>query len=379
MPNLARQGSAQSRPDHSRRNTCPSGETTRDAAVFAVGAAGGTSLSAMLLQRSVTPHNPNHNGLGPATSKRTIKSVVTVRDQQSIVLGGLIKDSVSSTVQGVPVLDDIPILGYLFKSVKRTISKENRRLRAANGRQHRRAGRTEVFGKRPHRRTAFVFFPRRARVTAFYGRSGRNGLCNGYNSFGGPIMRSVALVPLLLVFGCAHKQETKAATPPPASAPATTSTAPAQPAESTCSSDLDCGAKQLCIRNRCVDITAGLAECSSVRVHFPFNSSEIDPADKPGLERSARCLKADQQLHVTVAGNADERGTEEYNMALGDKRATAVAAYLESLGASAAQLKTVSYGKENPLCAEHDEECWAKNRRAEMKNSESAKPKKGRK
>ncbi len=183
---------------------------------------------------------------------------------------------------------------------------------------------------------------------------------------------------MLLVLGCAHKQETKAATTPPPAPPAAAATAPAAPSERTCSSDLDCGDKQLCIRNRCVDISAGLAECSQIRVHFPFNSAEIDPGDKPALERSARCLKADQSLHVTIAGNADERGTEEYNMALGDKRATAVASYLESLGASAAQLKTVSYGKENPLCTEHDEECWAKNRRAETKGSETSKPKKPR-
>ncbi len=69
--------------------------------------------------------NPNFNGLGPATSKRTIKSVVTVHDQQSIVLGGLIKDSVSDTVNKVPLLGDIPILGYLFKSTTKTISKQN--------------------------------------------------------------------------------------------------------------------------------------------------------------------------------------------------------------------------------------------------------------
>ncbi len=69
--------------------------------------------------------NPNFNGLGPATSKRTIKSVVTIRDQQSIVLGGLIKDSVSETVNKVPLLGDIPILGYLFKSTSKTISKQN--------------------------------------------------------------------------------------------------------------------------------------------------------------------------------------------------------------------------------------------------------------
>ena len=59
--------------------------------------------------------NPNFNGLGPATTKRTVKSVVTIRDQQSIVLGGLIKDRVSETVNKVPLLGDIPILGYLFK------------------------------------------------------------------------------------------------------------------------------------------------------------------------------------------------------------------------------------------------------------------------
>ena len=69
--------------------------------------------------------NPNFNGLGPATSKRTIKSVVTVRDQQSIVLGGLIKDSVSETTNKVPFLGDIPILGYLFKQTSKTITKQN--------------------------------------------------------------------------------------------------------------------------------------------------------------------------------------------------------------------------------------------------------------
>jgi peptidoglycan-associated lipoprotein len=189
-------------------------------------------------------------------------------------------------------------------------------------------------------------------------------------------MRQGRLLPLfatLTLLACAHKQETKTATttptPPPAP-PAATAAAP--PQESGCGSDLDCGSKQLCIRNRCVDISAGLAECSQVRVHFAFNSAELDPADRPGLERSARCLKADNALHVGIEGNADERGTEEYNLALGDRRATTVAKYLESLGASAAQLKTVSYGKENPLCTEHDEECWSKNRRADMRAADAS-------
>jgi peptidoglycan-associated lipoprotein len=190
---------------------------------------------------------------------------------------------------------------------------------------------------------------------------------------GGTPMSRLLLVPLLALLGCAHKQETKtAATTPQPAPPAAAAPAVAAPSEPGCNNDLDCGSKQLCIRNRCVDITAGLAECSNVRAHFALNSSELDPADKPGLDRSARCLKADHALHVTVQGNADERGTEEYNMALGDRRATSVAKYLESLGASAAQLKTVSYGKENPLCTEHDEDCWAKNRRADMKAAEAS-------
>ena len=117
-----------------------------------------------------------------------------------------------------------------------------------------------------------------------------------------------------------------------------------------------------------------------MRVHFAFNRSDIDAADRDGLERAARCLKADHALHIAIDGNADERGTEEYNMALGDRRAHAVADYLRSLGASEQQLQTVSYGKENPLCSEHDEACWAQNRRADLmaQNRARARRKKGR-
>jgi peptidoglycan-associated lipoprotein len=175
------------------------------------------------------------------------------------------------------------------------------------------------------------------------------------------------LILCLFVVGCAHKPETKPEPKQETKAePAPAATPVANTGPKTCSSDLDCGEKQLCIRSQCVDISAGLAECTDVRVHFPLNSSDLDPADLTALQRSARCLKADSALHVTIEGNADERGTEEYNLALGDRRATAVAKYLTSLGASDAQLRTVSYGKENPLCTEHDEACWAKNRRAQL-------------
>jgi peptidoglycan-associated lipoprotein len=191
--------------------------------------------------------------------------------------------------------------------------------------------------------------------------------------------RVFSLSLLIMLASCAHKQEQKAQATTPTEAPAPppakeVAAAPTQPG--TCATDLDCGPKQLCINAKCVDITPDLAECTAVRVHFPFNSDEIDNNDKPQLDRSARCLKADRALHVTIEGNADERGTEEYNMALGDRRAHSVARYLEALGASAAQLATVSFGKENPECKEHDEDCWARNRRAALKAGAEKKGKK---
>ena len=187
------------------------------------------------------------------------------------------------------------------------------------------------------------------------------------------------LTLVVMVGGCAHKQETKAEAPTPKATAVPHVEALSEPASTeakSCASDLDCGAKQLCLNNKCVDITPDLAACTNVRVHFPFNSDEMDSADKSQLDRSARCLKADHTLHVTIEGNADERGTEEYNMALGDRRARAVAGYLQSLGASSQQVATVSYGKENPECQQHDEACWARNRRAALK---AGSEKKGRK
>jgi peptidoglycan-associated lipoprotein len=193
-------------------------------------------------------------------------------------------------------------------------------------------------------------------------------------------MRTLAaILPIAFVFGCAHKQETKAQNTTPAAAPQVASTTPTDTGnKNSCTRDLDCASGQLCLDGRCADISSNLQACLSVRVHFGFNQSDIDSADRDGLERAARCLKADRDLHITIAGNADERGTEEYNMALGDRRAHAVAEYLGSLGASQAQLQTVSYGKERPLCSEHDESCWSQNRRAElMAQNAATKPRKG--
>jgi peptidoglycan-associated lipoprotein len=69
---------------------------------------------------------------------------------------------------------------------------------------------------------------------------------------------------------------------------------------------------------------------------------------------------------VRLEGNTDERGTREYNLGLGERRANAVGSALEAAGGSASQVTVISYGKEKPTCREHNEECWAKNRRVEI-------------
>ena len=179
-------------------------------------------------------------------------------------------------------------------------------------------------------------------------------------------MRTLAILPLVAALGCAHQKPAEKAQAAPAATPAAVASAAPARDTNSCSRDLDCASGQLCLDGHCADIASNLAACTSVRVHFEFNQSDIAAADRDGLERAARCLKADRDLHISVAGNADERGTEEYNLALGDRRAHAVSDYLRSLGASDQQLQTVSYGKEKPLCSEHDEACWSQNRRADL-------------
>lgn len=98
-------------------------------------------------------------------------------------------------------------------------------------------------------------------------------------------------------------------------------------------------------------------------IYFDFDRYEIRADAREALKANASWLKANPAVSVEVEGHADERGTNEYNLALGAKRAQAAKDYLLTLGISAARLKTISYGEEVPVCKEHNEECWQKNRR----------------
>jgi peptidoglycan-associated lipoprotein len=99
-------------------------------------------------------------------------------------------------------------------------------------------------------------------------------------------------------------------------------------------------------------------------IHFDYDIYDIRPDAKPVLQNIASWLLKNKSAKILIEGHCDERGTSEYNLALGDRRAKAARDYLIALGVAPNRIEMLSYGKERPLCTEHTEECWAKNRRA---------------
>jgi len=99
-------------------------------------------------------------------------------------------------------------------------------------------------------------------------------------------------------------------------------------------------------------------------VFFDYDRAELKPEARERLAKNAQWLTANPQFQLTLEGHCDERGTNEYNLALGDRRASAARDYLQSLGVVNTRVKTISYGEERPFCQGHDESCWSQNRRA---------------
>ena len=98
--------------------------------------------------------------------------------------------------------------------------------------------------------------------------------------------------------------------------------------------------------------------------YFDFNKSDIRGDARDNLAKTAEFLRSYPQIRVTIEGHCDERGSTEYNIGLGERRAQAAKNYLISLGIPTDRMDTVSWGKERPFCTEHDEACWQQNRRA---------------
>lgn len=172
---------------------------------------------------------------------------------------------------------------------------------------------------------------------------------------------SALIITILFAFalGCAHKETVKPADTSKA-ASATAAQASATGAANAAAAANNASSKS----GASADQQAAAALQGKLHdIHFDYNKSVIQNSDKPVLKDLAATLKAKKALGVRVEGNCDERGTTEYNLALGDRRARAAKDFLVAQGVRAKRIKAASNGKEKPLCAEHNEECWAKNRR----------------
>ena len=156
----------------------------------------------------------------------------------------------------------------------------------------------------------------------------------------GAAFSAIAMISLLAA--CTTKPQATSTTPPPVASSQSTNT--------TQSSIIPGSAE---------DLRVNVGDT----VHFAYNKSDVQDEDRGTLQRQAAWLQKFPQIRVTVQGNCDERGTREYNLALGARRANAVKEYLVSLGVSGARVDTISYGKERPVCTESTEDCWAQNRR----------------
>lgn len=137
-----------------------------------------------------------------------------------------------------------------------------------------------------------------------------------------------------------------------------------------CVEDGDCKTGFSCSDDgRCVEAVVddeGPTCAREARVHFEFNVYDLTPEAREVLDRFAECLKKNASWRVTIEGHADERGTTQYNLDLGEKRARSVQDYLVRLGVERSRLRTISYGEERPLVNRSDEEAWAMNRRGEL-------------
>jgi peptidoglycan-associated lipoprotein len=159
-------------------------------------------------------------------------------------------------------------------------------------------------------------------------------------------LKLMAAAGLMVLAGCTTKPPATTA-PPIEPPPAADNTAP--------------------VTSESSSIIPGSAEDLRVNVgdtvHFDYDHYELRDEDRNILQRQASWLQKYPQARVTVEGHCDERGTREYNLALGARRANAVKEYLVGLGVSAGRLTTISYGKERPICTQSSEDCYAQNRR----------------
>ena len=111
---------------------------------------------------------------------------------------------------------------------------------------------------------------------------------------------------------------------------------------------------------------AAIRQGFQANVYFDFDKSNLRPTAAEALAKNAEWLSAHSEFLVRIEGHCDERGTNEYNIALGDRRANSARDYLTANGVAGDRLSSISYGEDRPVCAESNEACWQRNRRAYM-------------
>jgi len=175
-----------------------------------------------------------------------------------------------------------------------------------------------------------------------------------------PYPLALAFLCILLVAGCAKK---------PVPAPLTTGSAPS--AENAVSAGSASGVQESGVKEAQVGEQAAVKEKTPVAglelIHFDFDQFTLSSEARDALAANANVLKGNQGLRVRIAGYCDNRGSDEYNLALGERRAKAARDYMVSLGVAPDRLETVSYGEEMPLDPASTPAAWAKNRRDEFK------------
>ena len=177
-----------------------------------------------------------------------------------------------------------------------------------------------------------------------------------------------AMLLMLIAAGCAKRPATSmASAPAPGGASLSSGTGSAPGGGSVSNTSSPSGSSAV---NRAVSSTArpqpGTFRTTTELkdVHFDFDKYDIRPSDTKMLDANAAWLKSNSTMLVLIEGHCDERGTNEYNLALGERRAKATMNYLVSQGVAQNRVSIISYGEERPVCTDHDEACWAKNRRA---------------
>jgi peptidoglycan-associated lipoprotein len=173
---------------------------------------------------------------------------------------------------------------------------------------------------------------------------------------------AVLALAMLFAFGCAKKQAVKSGETAGAPAAAPEKAPPGEIVSEALKPETP-AEKQVAAAEAGAAVTREIPS-KFQDIHFDFDKSFIREDAKPVLSAVADFLKKNRGAKLQVEGHCDERGTSEYNMALGDRRAESARAYLVSLGVPASALSAVSFGEEKPLDPGHSEEAWSKNRRA---------------